>query len=392
MRRAAFALLLCPLLAASALAQDAPEPLDQVLAGARSEQAAAEAEAARLDRLAAAARTEAERLEAGQAAAAQAIEASEARITTADAELRLAAAKAAAHRVQLAREQRPAAALLAGLATMARRPPLLALAGGGSTDELVKVRILLDSTLPVIRRRTRGLAADIAEDERLANQAAGARAALVRSRQDLEQRRAQFAALARKAEQRSLAVGGKALSVSDVAIAAGEEAERLVREQSGGQSARALAEQLAVLPAAPPRPFVAVGSSPRAPFAYRLPAAAAVTDGLGAIDASGVRSRGITLATARGAALTVPADGVVRFSGAFRDYDGVMIIDHGSGWLSLVVNVASPLQPGQQVRLGEPLGRALGAIQLELSHNGRRFSPALIAGSSGTLSNGAKGG
>jgi septal ring factor EnvC (AmiA/AmiB activator) len=117
-----------------------------------------------------------------------------------------------------------------------------------------------------------------------------------------------------------------------------------------------------------------------------------VTDGLGAIDASGVRSRGITLATPRGAPVAAPADGVVSFSGAFRDYDGIIIIDHGGGWLSLVVNVASPVKPGERVRLGAPLGRALGAIRVELSHNGQRFSPALIAGSSATLSNGGKGG
>ena len=29
------------------------------------------------------------------------------------------------------------------------------------------------------------------------------------------------------------------------------------------------------------------------------------------------------------------------FSGPFRDYDGVLIIDHGGGWMSLIVNVAS---------------------------------------------------
>jgi len=392
MRRAAFALLLCPLLAASALAQGAAEPFNAALDRARSEQAAAQAEAARLDKLASQARGEAERLRARQAAAAQAIDAAEARITTADVQLRLASALVAAHRRQLAERQQPVASLLAGLALMARRPPLFALADGGGTDELVKVRILLDSTLPVIRRRTRGIAAAIGEDERLSGQAAAARTELMRSREELLGRRARFAALATKAQRQSLSAGGKALSVGDVAIAAGEDAERLLREQSGGRSARALAQRLAALDAAPPRPFASAAPVRQAPFAYRLPAAASVTDGLGAIDSSGVRSRGITLATARGTPVVVPADGAIRFSGPFRNFDGITIIDHGGGWLSLLVNVTSPLRVGQRVRLGEPLGRALGPIEVELSHDGRRFSPALIAGSSQTLSNGGKGG
>jgi septal ring factor EnvC (AmiA/AmiB activator) len=158
--RAAIALLLCLLLGGSASAQ-VGESLDSQLKAARAEQAAAEAETSRLDGIAAKARNEADRLHAQQAAAAQAIEAAEARITSADTRLRLASAYVAAHREQLVAEQRPASLLLAGLAVMARRPPLLALAGGGSTDELVKVRILLDSTLPAIRARAGRISAEL---------------------------------------------------------------------------------------------------------------------------------------------------------------------------------------------------------------------------------------
>jgi len=122
-----------------------------------------------------------------------------------------------------------------------------------------------------------------------------------------------------------------------------------------------------------------------------LPAEAQVTEGLAAVNDSGVRSRGLTLATSRGAPVTAPADGVVRFSGPFRDYDGILIIDHGGGWMSLIVNVSSPLHPGDAVHIGDPIGRALGPLQVELSQSGRRISPALIAGSSQTLSKGTKG-
>jgi len=82
----------------------------------------------------------------------------------------------------------------------------------------------------------------------------------------------------------------------------------------------------------------------------------------------------------------------VKYSGPFRDYDGLLIIDHGRGWLSLLVNVGSTLKVGDRIRLGEPIGRALGPLQVELSQNGRRISPALIAGSSQSLSKSAKGG
>lgn len=390
--RALTALILCPLLAASALAQPGGESLDDQLKRAHAEQAAADAETAKLEKRASEARDAAERLRAEQAAAAQAIAAAEARITAADAQVRLAAAYVAAHRQRLAQEQRPISSLLVGLAVMARRPPLLALADEGSTDELVKVRILLDATLPVIRARTGRLSAQLADGERLQQAAADARAEMLASRQDLVARRQQFAALERRALEQALAAGSQALSAGDVAIAAGEDVERLRGAEAGTRSAAALAAQLAAEGPAPPRPFPAEGASPRPPFAYDLPAAAPVTEGLASVNASGIRSRGLTLATRRGWPLTVPADGVVRFSGPFRDHDGVLIIDHGKGWMSLIVNVSSDLRPGARVRLGEPLGRALGPIQVELSQNGRRISPALIAGSSRSLSKGMKGG
>ena len=393
MRPLGWVVLFAPLLlAASAPQQPLGQPLQDQVRRARAEQAAAEAETARLDKVAASARGEAERLRAEQAAAAQAIEAAEARITAADVQYKLAAADVAARRNRLAEEQRPVSALLAGLAVMAQRPPLLALADGGGTDELVKVSVLLDATLPVIRARTHALSGQLSDAQRLELAALSARAELVRSREALANRRRQFAALEQRALDRSLAAGGQALSTGDVAIAAGEEIERLKGEQSSSMSARALAAQLAAEGPAPPRPAAPSGQQPRPPFAYALPVRAPVVEGLGAVDENGVRSRGISFATGRGSQVAAPADGTVRFSGPFHDYDGIVVIDHGGGWMSLIVNVSSPLRPGDKVRIGDPLGRALGPIEVELSHNGRGFSPALIAGSSQTLSKAVKGG
>ena len=394
MARLAPALLLAPLLlAASAPLAQPVAPLDAALAQARAEQASAEARTRRLEQVADRARGEAAKLQARQAAAAQALEASEARITAADAQLRIVAEAATVRRARLLQQQQPVASLLASLAMMSRRPPLLALAGGeGGNDDFVKVRVLLDSTLPVIRRRTAALSAELAEGERLEQAALAARQELVRSREQLASRRAQFAALERQALAAASAAGGQALTSGDVAIASGEDVEKLHGAEAGTRSAWALASELAGSDPAPPRPTPAERGPVHAPLAYQLPAAAAVTDGLGAVNESGVRSRGLTLATARGSAVAVPASGIVRFSGPYRSHDGVVIIDHGRGWMSLIVNVATPLKAGARVRIGEPLGRALGPIGVELSQNGRRVSPALIAGSSQTLSNAAKGG
>ena len=83
---------------------------------------------------------------------------------------------------------------------------------------------------------------------------------------------------------------------------------------------------------------------------------------------------------------------IIAFAGPFRSRNGVVIIDHGGGWMTLLSNVSTPLTVGAKVRRGDPLGRALGEISVELSHRGRPVSAALIAGSSQMLSKPGKAG
>ena len=262
-------------------------PLDAELQQARAEQSAAEARRRKLERVAAQAQGEAERLRAEQAAAAQNIEAAEAGITAADTQLRLASAYVAAHRQRLAEEQQPVASLLAGLAMMAQRPPLLALANQGSTDDLVEVRILLDSTIPVIRRRTATLSAQLNEGQRLEEAAASARAELVQSRQELAGRRQQFAALEQRALQMAAASGGQALSAGDVALAAGETVEQLQSAQANNRDIIALATQSRVLGACTAAArFVLKGQRCGLPSPMSCQRGAPVTEGLAAVNAA----------------------------------------------------------------------------------------------------------
>jgi septal ring factor EnvC (AmiA/AmiB activator) len=365
------------------------DPIAFALQQARAEAEAGEKEAQRLEQLAQKALGTAAELRAKRLAAAQAIVAAEARISAADAELRLVNARQRALQQRLRQEQQPVAALLAGLVMMGRRPPLLAIADGGSTDELVRVRILVNSTLPVIRARTAGLSKQINDQSRLKQAAVAARADLQRSRLTLAERREQFAALEAQALAAASTSSGKALIAGDTALAAGETIESL---SGDAQDARLAAGVAAMLASEAPAPSGPASSRPQgAPFAYVLPSDAPVLVGLGSVSRSGVRSRGLTLATGRGLPVRTPASGTIRYAGPYRDYDGVVIIDHGGGWMSLIVNVATERRKGERVRLGEPLGRTLGQLEVELSLNGQRLSPAIIAGSSGNLSKAAKG-
>ncbi len=380
-------LLLLPLLAAASAPVVAPrETIDAALARARAEASVADQRVKQLDAAARKATDETARLRAEQAAAAAGIEAAEARISVADADLRRARAEVALRESRLAAKRAPAAALLAGIVTMGRRPPLLALADGSSVSELVRVRALLDATGPLIERRSAALSAELAAGRRLAGEAGRARLALARSRDELAQRKTKFARLEARAAGRAQKLTGAALGEDDRVLASGESISELAGAAAAEAAARTQARALAELPLSAPRPSRV--AHPKPPIAYMLPSAAPVVEGLGAVSPVGIASRGIRLATPRGAALTVPADGRIAFAGAYREEDGVVIIDHGGGWTTLMLNVATPLARGAKVHRGEPLGRALGDVTVELSEGAARRSAALIAGSSRLLSKG----
>ena len=390
-RFASLALVFAGSAAIAASAPVLPQGLtvDAQLRQARAEAAAATAEQQRLEKLAAEAHGEVGRLQAAQLAAAQAIAAAEAQISAADAEAQLARVRLELQRQRLARKQAPVSSLLGGLYLTSQRPPLLLLAETGSTEELLKLRALVSEVAPVVQARTAALSSELQSAERLQAVAIAAHRRMVDSRDELSRRRDAFAALEAQAIEVAQRTGSQALGAGDIALARSETVSAAEQAaQSARESARVARELAKVGPA--PLPLAPPARSPA--LAYRLPADAPVAQGLGTVDANGVRSRGVTLATRRGTPLEVPATGTILFAGPFRDYDGVIILDHASGWKSVLVNAGTRLRRGDRVKIGEPLGIALGAVEVQLLKGGEAVSPALIAGSSAIVSKERKSG
>ena len=393
MRRTTALLLLgLPVLLTAAVAPVAPvaESADAALARARIEADKAATRLAELEAKAARAGNDAERLRAEQVAAAAAIEEAEARIGEHDAQLRLARAQVALAERQLAIKRAPLAALLAGLATMGRQPPILALADQGSVEEMIRVKALLDATMPVIERRSALLQTDLAERRRAVAEVDKVRSDLTASRTELDKRRQRFAELEATASERATRLAGEAFGAGDRVLAS-DEALALAKNEAAAQaSARAVAGRLAALEFASPRPTRGDSALPRQDFAYSLPVEAPLLEGLGSVSPAGISSRGLKFATVRGAAVIAPADGEIMFAAPFRGQDGIIIIDHPGGWTSLLLGVSSEKPKGSKVRRGEFIGRSLGPLGVELRHHGVPQSPALIAASSVPLSNGGK--
>lgn len=349
--------------------------------------------ALRLDQQAGLAREEAERARRRAAAMAARIQEAEADIQMAQARLAIIARLQRAQAMRLAERQEPVVRLTAALQMMARRPLALALVQPGSMTDAVHMRAMLGAVLPVIRERTAGLRSELDRSRALRDTAQQAADALTDSRMKLTQRQSDLRTLEARKRIAEQALRSDAGLEGERAVALGERARDIVDLMDQLESAGDLRDRLAALSGPilrPARPDQA-GAPPAqsaplvsGPPPYRLPVVGQLVTGMGEISTSGVRSRGLTLATQASAQLVAPTAGRIAFAGPYRGYDQILILDHGQGWTTLLTGLHRlSVNVGETVRQGDPVGIA-GAgrptITIELRRNGRPIDIVPLVG------------
>ncbi|MEK9211398.1 murein hydrolase activator EnvC family protein [Sphingomonas sp. 2378] len=383
-RHGVLALAALALLGATDIAAD-----QRRLADARAGAAAAQARAAALERQAGAERDAAAIAQARERAMAARVAAAEAEVTAARARVDLVAGLLARQRARLAQAQAPLAHLLAAMQSMAARPPVAAVAQPGSIADLAHVRAVFATVSPVIAARSAAVRTELAATRRVRAQVVVAARALAATTTRLEAERQTLARLEARHRGRADALVQVAVDESNRALALGEAARDIVDRMAERGEAHATAGELLALPGPLSRPLAPGVIGPAiAPGTYRLPVRGKVAGGFGEISDSGVRARGITLATVPYAPVVAPAGGEVRYAGAFRGYGGIVIVNHGAGWTSLVTGLGGiAVKPGQRVAAGTVLGRAGRGrngweprVTVELRRDGRPMDIAAILG------------
>ncbi|WCT72111.1 peptidoglycan DD-metalloendopeptidase family protein [Sphingomonas naphthae] len=367
MRRIGIIAALGAMLVVGGAAQAANERA--ALASANRAAASAGNRARLLAAAAAKATNDADRIRANAAAIAASVQAGEARIALAETRLRLIERERHRQRDELARRQAPLTRVLGALETMARRPAAMTLVEPGSLRDVVHVRALIGAATPEIERRTADLRAALTENERLRAAAESGILSLRQERAALGARRVELARAEAQIRARSASLADSAMLEQERAQGLAEKARDLTALVDQMNDQASVRERLASLPGPLLRPALpgAVASPPPAPEpvagnaarpAYRIPAIGQLVTGLGETNSAGIRTRGLTIATAPGAQVVAPAGGRVSFAGPFKGYGQVVIIDHGGGWNSLVTDLAVvAVRVGDTIVQGSPLGR-----------------------------------
>ena len=92
-----------------------------------------------------------------------------------------------------------------------------------------------------------------------------------------------------------------------------------------------------------------------------FPAQGQIVRRFGDADGLGGKAQGVMIATRGGAQVTTPADGKVEFSGLFRSYGQVVILNPGGGYRVLLAGMDKvTANVGEYLRAGEPIGEMGG--------------------------------
>jgi len=394
-RRAFSAIAIAAVFAGGALALAQSDVFDpaaiaarerEQLLGAKQQSAAAMARSALLEKQALAASSEADRLKKRSAALAARIQSAEADISAGEARVALVTRRLSAQRARLAQQQQPLLELAASLQQLSRQPPVSVLAQPGSLTDMVHARAVIDAAMPVIERRTAGARRELAALQTVRQQQAVALRALSGSKAQLAHRRDALTRLENEGRLRSRELMSSAQLEADRALGLGEKARDIVDLMDALEADGAVRADLAQLAGPLPRPrnpesSIASAIPPAAAEAeltqgaYRLPVVGRIVAGLGEVNESGVRSRGVTIAARPGGQVVAPAPGRVGFAGDYRGYGKIVIIDHGGGWVSLLTGmIALSVGVGDTLDAGAPVGRAGSddsRITVELRRGGR---------------------
>ena len=251
---------------------------------------------------------------------------------------------------------------LAALQRVSRaRPP--AIAGAKSALEAARAAALLAEIAPALNARAKVAAADLAALRRARQQVVSETRVLDQAYVVLDEKREEILALITEKQLLASSLRADAARANDEARALAARAQNM----------RDLIARLR-------RPGAAGEGGLSAKFAeargaLALPAAGQIVRRFG-------DSEGVTIHTARGAQVTSPFDARVKYSGSFRGYGQLVLLDVGGGYHMVMSGLSSLYAvAGQSVLAGEPLGtmpqeaRPRPELYWEIRENGQTIDP-----------------
>lgn len=351
---------------AAAWAEDAADP-DSALSTVEQQLQSSQTEQDRIAREIAAAEDEQEQMSQRLVETSQKIQAQEAAITATEQQVLKLNQEEVVILSGLAAKQDVLSELLAGLQRLEQNPPPALVVEPRDVLAALRGAMMLGTIVPELRAEADALSTQLARLGEVRDQAKAQGLALrddmVRlnaAKSDLGELLSKKRDLVKSAnaqltveKQRTTELGAKAQSMKQLLASLAEERQRKADEAQRKAAAEELHKQR--LKDALEQPKMAFADA-RGRLTY--PAQGQILKRFGDDDGLGGKLRGVALATRASAQVTAPADGHVEFSGPFRSYGQVLILNVGGGYHVLLAGLGQvTAQTGEFLRAGEPIGQ-----------------------------------
>ena len=285
-------------------------------------------------------------------------------------------------KVDLQKDYGAISELLLTFIRLRQLPPEALIVRPGAPLATAQSAMLLKSMLESVNARAAALSDTLTKLHKAQEELNKDRAQALEGRAALESRHAEIAALAKKREglykKLNRDYGSSAAAVEKLALEAQNLQDFMTRLEED-RSREQYHEKKQSNRKLPHPPVAAARGTPRAPI-Y-----GPITISFGEKDMIGAESKGITIAGEPRAMVVSPMGGTVRFSGNFKEYGPVIIIEHKGQYHSLIIGMDKiSVVTEQQLDAGEPVGRLPSAssrggppaLYYELRHKGQPVDPA----------------
>ena len=288
------------------------------------------------------------------------------------------------------------AEVLAALQRIGRQTPPALMIRAEDALQSVRSAMMLGAVLPEMRQQAEVLAADLAELVRLRKQIADERDKLARDLLVLADDRQRLSLFIDERQKRQVeaeqALGEERQRAAELARQADNLNELIVKLEQGldapPRSARAAARASDDKKGSGIRPDLAALKDPgrltpaiafaSAKGMLPLPVNGARIREFGAPDGVGGTEKGLSIAARPGGQITAPCDGWVVYSGPFRNYGQLLILNAGGGYHVLLAGMERiSVDLGQFVVTGEPVAVMGGGAQSAAAIAGGTSQPVL---------------
>lgn len=297
--------------------------------------------------------------------------------------------------------------VLRGLQNLALRPKETLYLKPMAPIEMVRSQSLMQSSIPVLGAMNETARADLEEllqtRAQISSQAQKVKSAaeqlaekkeqmerLLKQKQALQ---AQYRATQVQTKKRADALAAQASDLKDLLKKLEQEKRRQEAERKRKAEERRLAEErrqrMIAAGQTPPAPAPAVqertprklakGAFSKSYGSLLYPVRGRISKNFGDTTISGAHLKGMSITARPGAQVIAPFDGTVLFSGPFKSYGQLLIIDNGDNYVTLLAGMERIyVTVGQDLLAGEPVG-VMGqkdpSIYIEIRKEGTAVNP-----------------